>query len=197
MEDYYQELFTTSNPIHMDNVLNSINRVVTKGMNETLTQPYTKDEVCQALFQMHPSKAPGSDGMLPFFFQKYWHIVRLDVTTAVLLVLHSGRCLRKMNFTHIVLIPKKNNPQCITDFHPISLSNLVSRIVSKVLANHLKMVLPNVISDSKSSFFPGRLITDNTTVAFEMLYHMQNRWCGKVDHMAVKLDISKAYDRVE
>ena len=197
MEDYYQELFTTSNLIHMDNVLNSINRVVTKGMNETLTQPYTKDEVCQALFQMHPSKAPGSDGMLPFFFQKYWHIVRLDVTTAVLLVLHSGRCLRKMNFTHIVLIPKKNNPQCITDFHPISLSNLVSRIVSKVLANHLKMVLPNVISDSKSSFFPGRLITDNTTVAFEMLYHMRNRWCGKVDHMAVKLDISKAYDRVE
>ena len=68
MEDYYQELFTTSNPIHMDNVLNSINRVVTKGMNETLTQPYTKDEVCQALFQMHPSKVPGSDGMLPFFF---------------------------------------------------------------------------------------------------------------------------------
>ena len=83
------------------------------------------------------------------------------------------------------------------DFRPISLSNLVSRIVSKVLANHLKMVLSNVISDSKSSFFPGRLITDNTTVAFEMLYHMRNRWCGEVDHMAVKLDISKAYDRVE
>ena len=50
-----------------------------------------------------------------------------------------------MNFTHIVLIPKKNNPQRITDFRPISLSNVVTRIVSKLLANHLKMVFSNVI----------------------------------------------------
>ena len=67
-EDYYRELFTTSNPVHMDNILNSVNRVVTEGMNETLTQPYTEDEVRQALFQMHPSKTPGLDGMSPFFF---------------------------------------------------------------------------------------------------------------------------------
>ena len=44
-------------------------------MNEALVQPYTEDEVRTALFQMHPSKAPGPDGMSPFFFKKYWHIV--------------------------------------------------------------------------------------------------------------------------
>ena len=57
-----------------------------------------------------------------------------------------------MNFTHIVLIPKKNNPQRITDFRPISLSNVVTRIVSKLLANHLKMVL------SMSSLTPKVLL---------------------------------------
>lgn len=102
-----------------------------------------------------------------------------------------------MNFTHIVLIPKKNNPQRITDFRPINLSNVVSRIVSKVLANRLKMVLLNVISDSQSAFVPGRLIIDNTIMAFEMLHCMRNRQRDKVGHMAVKLDISKAYNRVE
>ena len=102
-----------------------------------------------------------------------------------------------MNFTHIVLIPKKNNPQRITDFRPISLSNVVTRIVSKLLANHLKMVLPNVIFDSQSAFVLGRLIIDNTTVAFKMLHCMRNRRHGKVGHMTLKLDISKAYDRVE
>ena len=97
---------------------------------------------------MHPSKSPGSDGMSPFFFQNFLHIVRLDVTLAVLSVLHSGRYLKKMNFTHIVLIPKKNDPQYIMNFRPISLGNVVSQILSNVLANWIKSILPNVISDA-------------------------------------------------
>ena len=56
--------------------------------------------------------------------------------------------LANINATHICLIPKKNNPQKITDYRPISLSNVLSHIVSKVLANRLKKVLPNIISTS-------------------------------------------------
>ncbi|KAK9984685.1 hypothetical protein SO802_034210 [Lithocarpus litseifolius] len=66
-----------------------------------------------------------------------------------------------INATHICLIPKKNNPQKITDYRLISLSNVLSRIVSKVLANRLKKVLPNIISTSQSAFLSDRLITDN------------------------------------
>ena len=97
---------------------------------------------------MHPSKSPGPDGMSPFFFQNFLHIVRPDVTLAVLSVLHSGRYLKKMNFTHIVLIPKKNDPQYIMNFRPISLGNVVSQILSNVLANWIKSILPNVIFDA-------------------------------------------------
>ncbi|KAK9998306.1 hypothetical protein SO802_017909 [Lithocarpus litseifolius] len=181
----------------MEPVLDSVDRVVTLDMNSTLLQPYTPDEVKQALFQMHPSKSPGPDGMSSFFFQKYWHIVGPDVTAAVLSVLTFGHFLHKINYSHIVLIPKKNDPRCVSDFRPISLANVVSRIVSKVLANRLKLILPNVISDSQSAFVPNRLITDNTTVAFEILHRMRNKRSGKKGQMAVKLDISKAYDCVE
>ena len=80
-----------------------------------------------------------------------------------------------MNYTHIVLILKKKEPEHIMEFHRISLGNVVSRIISKVLANRLKPILPNVISDSQSAFVPGRIITDNTTVAFEMFHHMRNK----------------------
>ena len=65
------------------------------------------------------------------------------------------------------------------------------------LRKPIKSVLPNVISDALSAFIPDRLIIDNTTIAFEMLYHMRNQRKGKTGHMAVKLDIRKVYDRVE
>ena len=126
-----------------------------------------------------------------------WHIVGPDVTKVVLSVLHLGKYLRKMNFTHIVLIPKKNDPQNIMEFRPISLGNVVSRIVSKVLANRVKSILSNITSNDQSAFIPNRLITDNTTIAYEMLHRMRNWRKGKTGHMAIKLYISKAYDRVE
>ena len=135
--------------------------------------------------------------MSHFFFQKYWNIVSDDVIEAVLSVLASGHVLHKMNYTHIVLIPKINEPKIVADFRPISLANVVSRIVSKVLANQIKQILPNVISESQSAFVPNRLITDNTTVAFKILHRMRNKRRGKKGQMAIKLDISKAYDCVE
>lgn len=75
--------------------------------------------------------------------------------------------------------------------------NVVSRLLSKVIANRLKHILPNVICNFQSAFVLGRLITDNTTVAYEILHRMRTKRKGKEGQMAVKLDISKAYDWVD
>ena len=106
-----------------------------------------------------------------------------DVIVAVLLVLNSGHFLHKMNHAHIMLIPKKNDPKYLSEFRTISLSNVISRIYSKVLANRLKIILPNVISDAQNAFVPDRLITNNTTVAFKVLHRMRNRRRGKKGHI--------------
>ena len=178
-ERYYTNLFSTSNLNTIDDMLESVEAVITEDMNQSLLLPFNGDEVCKVLFQMHPSKSPGPNGMSLFFFQKFWHIVGDDVTEAILSMLNSGHFLRKMDFTHILLIPKKKEPQSMSDYRPISLSNVISRLASKVLANRVKTILPNIISDAQTAFVPDSLITENIFVAYEILHRLRNRRKGK------------------
>lgn len=151
-EDYFKKLFTKTQRDSFHVVLDLVDRVVRDGMNKTLVLPCIVDEVCVALFQMHPSKSSNPNGMSPFLFWKYYHIIGDEVVGAVLSVLNSGHVLHKMNYTYIVTIPKKNNSHYMSDCHLINLGNLVSRIVSKVLANWVKTILPSTIFDSHSAF---------------------------------------------
>lgn len=99
--------------------------------------------------------------------------------------------------TNIVLVPKKKNPQHMADLRPISLCNVRYKIASKVLANRLKEVINFINSDEQSAFIPGHLISDNILISFEIIHYMKRKTRGKKGWMALKLDMSKAYDRVE
>lgn len=101
---------------------------------------------------MHPYKSSGTDGMSALFFQKYWHIVGSDVIAAILDCLRSSRILKSLNTTNIVLIPKVSKAESLTQFRPISLCNLVYKMISKVLANRMKSILSVIISDYQSAF---------------------------------------------
>ena len=178
----------------MEECLNAVQQKVTSDMQEALSREYSAEEVKAVLFQMGPTKAPGPDGMNALFYQKYWHIVGDDVTATVLDFLNSGSMLPDINFTHIILIPKVKSPERMSDFRPISLCNVIYKIISKVMANRLKQILPQLITPSQSAFVPGRLITDNVLVAYETLHAMHCRRTGKKGSLAMKLDIIKAYD---
>ena len=120
-----------------------------------------------------------------------------DITNAVLVALNLGIILESINTTFISLIPKIQNPKKVSDFRPISLCNVFYKLISKVLVNRLKLVFPYVVSDSQSAFLSGRLIIDNVLVAFETLHYLKGKTQGKLGFMALKLDMSKAYDSVE
>jgi hypothetical protein len=96
----------------------------------------------------------------------------------------------------IVLIPKVG-PKELGQFRPIGLSNVIDKIALKVLANRLKVILPEIISEEQSVFVPRRQITDNIIVAYECLHFMKRNGAKKHQHCALKLDMEKAHGRVE
>lgn len=130
--------------------------------------------------------------MSPIFYKSFWHIVGNDVTAVVLKALNSGNVPKSINTTFISLIPEK-----VVDFRPLSLCNVIYKLITKVVANQLKKLLVKTVPNSQSAFLSGWLISDNILVAFETLHCLKRKTNGKLGYMALKLDMSKVYDRVK
>ena len=173
--DYFTKIYTSCSPNRIEEVINTIPTRVTDDMNAELTKTFTSEEVLRALHQIHLTKSPGPDSMLAIFFQRYWNIVGRDITNMVLNVLNFNLPMTEINKTNIALIPKTNHLARMTEFRPISLCNVTYKLISKVLANRLKAILPYVIAENQSAFTADRLITDNVLVAFELMHYLNHK----------------------
>lgn len=193
---FYRELFSAQEQLQPQLICRHVPRKVTDQMNDLLDRSFTVDEVEKALFCMKPNKSPGVDDFTAGFFQKHWELLKDSVSNAVLGFLNGGEMPGDVNRTLLVLIPKVANAQDLSQFRPISLCNVLYKLCSKTMANHLRLILDDIIAEEQSAFVPGRLITDNVIIAYECIHYLRNKK-GKTGVCAVKLDMAKAYDRVE
>ena len=156
-----------------------------------------EEEIKTAVFELGAVKAPGPDGFNGIFYQKYWEIVKEGMVQAVKGFFHGGFMLRELNRTNIVLIPKVKAPEDLTQFRPISCCNFAYKIISKVLVNRLKPLMEELITQNQCAFVEKRQIQDNILVANEVFHHLKIRRRGMKYEIAIKVDMNKAYDRVE
>ncbi|KAA3458589.1 reverse transcriptase [Gossypium australe] len=194
---YFENLFASKGMADPKKMLEGIEECISLEINEALQSPFKEDEVYAALKGMRPIKAPGSDGFPVLFFQKYWHIVGKEVLEYCLGILNEEKEIELANTTDIVLIPKVLQPITLVNSRPISLCTVMYKLVTKTIANRLQDVIGCCIDKAQSAFIPGRLISDNVLLAYELLHTFRKKRTGKKGYMAVKLDMSKAYDRVE
>jgi hypothetical protein len=144
--DYFQDIFTFFMPHDIDTCTYAIKCRLTDSLRAGLVSPYTEEEVYRALMQMAPIKASRPDGFSADFYQQHWGTIGPKVCKVALHFLNGSNLDDYINVTHIALIPKKTTPSCVSDFRPISLCNVSYKIIAKVLANWLKLILQHIIS---------------------------------------------------
>ncbi|KAA3465418.1 reverse transcriptase [Gossypium australe] len=194
---FFQKLFMSKGARDSSHLLQGIEESISPDINASLLSTFTKEEVFSALKEMGPTKALGLDGFPALFFQQYWHVVGKEFITFCLGILNNDQDFGKVNSTDIMLIPKIQNPSNLANFRPISLCTVLYKIVAKTIANRFQGIIGNCIDAAQSAFVPGRLIFYNILLAYKMLHTFRKKRTGMKGFMAIKLDMSKAYDRVE
>ena len=138
--DFFTGLFTSSNPSIPNNLDGLISPSLSQDDIEMLTKIPTADEIKKVVFSMGSNKSPGADGMPALFFKFYWNVIGGEVIEAVTSIFNRRYMLKEINHSFIALIPKGNNAAFVNRFRPISLCNVLYKIISKILANRLKQV---------------------------------------------------------
>ncbi|CAN6559066.1 unnamed protein product [Malus baccata var. baccata] len=197
VDDHFIQVFTSGGNRNWGTLLDCVNPTVTEMMNLMLTAPVLEEEVKDAALHMGGLKAPGPDGFQGVFYQSFWEYIVRDVNELIKSLILGQDSPCKLNSTHIVLIPKVQNPETVTQFRPISLCNYSYKVLSKVLVNRLKPIMPTLISSSQNAFVAGRQIQDNIGIAHELCHFLKVRKTKSKFELGIKLDMQKAYDRVE
>jgi hypothetical protein len=156
-----------------------------------LEEEFSEKEVNAILQDLASEKAPGPDGFIGLFFKKSWQLIKSDVLLAVQYFFQCHcQHLPLLNTAHIVLVPKKADAKCVTDFWLISLTHSIAKLFSKLLANRLAPELNELVSQAQSAFIKMRSIQDNFLYTQNLIKALYR---SKQPGLFLKLDIAKAF----
>lgn len=195
--NHFNQVYASDNPSLEEECIQSVTCKVSIQMNEALNQPISDFEIKTAVDSIGDLKALGPDGLNGLFFQKNWDTIGSSVCRAVMLFFDTGQLPSDLNETVVTLIPKVPMPDCLNQLRPISCCNYIYKVISKIVVMRMRGYMGNLVSYNQSAFVGGRLIQDNLIIAYEAFHALKQKARGGRENMAIKLDMSKAYDRVE
>ena len=141
-------------------------------------------------------QGPGAEWVACWFLPKILALSGDSVRKEVEKVFIERKFLEYLNNTHIVLIPKVQGSEIIGNYRPISLCNSVYKIINKIIVARIKPHLDTLVFPHQTAFILGRKGVDNAIIVQELI-HTIGRAKGNRGFMAIKIDLEKAYDRIE
>jgi hypothetical protein len=193
---YFKNLYKAP---HTEDLLNQIKVIkelpgfFSESESEDIWKEVLLEELKEVVTKMPKDKSPGPGGRTQELFSFFFDIMGPELLKVVEESRVSGKVDGAINFTFITLIPKESFPSSLSDFRPISLSNFIHRVSSKVIASRIKDKLSSCISSEQFGFLQDRLISDAIGLVQECIHTAKVR---KKVAMFLKLDLKKAYDRV-
>jgi hypothetical protein len=153
-------------------------------------------EIYEIVRNMRNNASPGPDGINAAFYKSAWSWIKDDIHTLVTNFYSTAHFDDDINKTFIALIPKKEQPIIPQDFRPISLCNVIYKIIAKSLGNRIKPHLPNAIDQAQATFIFDRHISSNVIITQEIIHSFNLKtWNHKA--FLLKIDLAKAFDRLE
>ncbi|XP_019229533.1 PREDICTED: uncharacterized protein LOC109210559 [Nicotiana attenuata] len=191
--EFYKEQFNESVVPSNFYILDHVPKLIEEGQNERLVAVPTKKEVKSAVYGLNGDSASGPDGYTGAFYHTCWDIIGEDIYEMVL-AFFSGQQLPKcVTHTNLVLLPKKKEVSTFSDLRPISLSNFINKIFSRIIHERLVDLLPKIISEEQAGFVKGRSIVENVLLTQEIITDIRLRTRAG-PNVVIKLDMTKAYD---
>ena len=155
----------------------------------------TLEEAGKALKNMKNGKSPGTDGFTPEIFKFFWRQLGSFVVRALNKSFREGQLTSTQREGIIISIPKGDRPRhLIKNWRPISLLNTVYKIGSSCIANRIKSVLPNLISDDQTGFMKNRFIGDNIRLIYDIIDYLNSK---QRPGMLICIDFEKAFDSLD
>ncbi|XP_021995252.1 uncharacterized protein LOC110892394 [Helianthus annuus] len=160
---------------------------------ELLAAPFSLLEIKEAVWECGGDKAPGPDGINFRFINRVWASLQADFIRVFEEFSGNATISAGCTSSFIALIPKCSDPDGMGDFRPISLISCINKVISKVLANRMKLVINKLISEEQTTFLANRSILDGPLILNELIPWLRSK---KMEGFIFKADIEKAYDSV-
>ena len=195
---FYEQLYSTEKSLQLNDqisLIELIDKQLEFGQHAQLDADITKQELREALADTQPGKSPGWDGLSYDFYKTFWPLLEDDFIELQNCILNVEKSLTKSQQRALIsLLYKDGDKRDIKNWRPISLLCTDYKLITKVIANRIKRVLPSIIHQDQTCTIPGRSIYDNLSLTRDIISYTKMK---EIPGYMITIDQEKAFDRVD